>query len=282
MKNKTNPKISVIIRTYNEEKMIEKCLNAIFNQKIKYDFEVIIVDSESKDKTLQIISKFPVKLIKIKKKDFTYGKALNIGCDIAKGEFFIFLSAHAIPKNKYWMENLIKNFNNPKIVAAYGNQTPFKDQDLLAKRKALANSENKSKIQTKPDFFTNANSAIKKSVWLKIKFNEKLIASEDHEWAKRIQEQGHLIIYEPKAIIYHSHDENFKQIFSRSYGEIKANIFIYNKKIILKYLKESSQNFSEDTKYVVKNKQNPVWIIRSFLNNLVIIMATLFAFLKSL
>lgn len=61
--------ISIIIRTYNEEMYLGKCLEKIFNQTYK-NFEVIIVDSESTDNTQKIASKFPVKLVEMKKKNF--------------------------------------------------------------------------------------------------------------------------------------------------------------------------------------------------------------------
>ena len=62
---------SIIIRSYNQENMINECLTKVLNQKIGYPFEVIVVDSGSTDKTLEIVKKFPMKLIQIKKKKFS-------------------------------------------------------------------------------------------------------------------------------------------------------------------------------------------------------------------
>ena len=59
----SKPEISIIIRTYNEERMIEKCLKAVFGQEIPIACEVIIVDSESTDKTLKVDDKFPIKIV---------------------------------------------------------------------------------------------------------------------------------------------------------------------------------------------------------------------------
>ena len=57
---------SIIIRTKNEEKWIDVCLQKIFSQK-KVFFEVIVVDNYSNDKTVDKAKKYPVKIIKIKK-----------------------------------------------------------------------------------------------------------------------------------------------------------------------------------------------------------------------
>ena len=60
-------KVSIIIRTKNEERWIGRCLESIFKQNYK-NFEVIIVDNESTDKTLEKLKNFKIKkVVKIKK-----------------------------------------------------------------------------------------------------------------------------------------------------------------------------------------------------------------------
>ena len=70
--------VSFVIRTKNEEKLIGKVLKSLWDQTYK-NFEVIIVDSGSTDKTLEIVKKFPVKLIEIKPKEYNPSYALNLG-----------------------------------------------------------------------------------------------------------------------------------------------------------------------------------------------------------
>ena len=93
-------KVSIIIRTKNEEKWILHCLKRIFSQTYK-NIEIVIVDNYSTDKTLQKIKGFPHKLIKIKK--FLPGKALNLGIQKASGSIIVCLSAHCIPVNNEWL-----------------------------------------------------------------------------------------------------------------------------------------------------------------------------------
>src|SRR3989344_4324764 len=113
---------SVIIRTYNEEQRLLQCLQAVFSQQTTFPFEVIVVDSESTDKTLSIASRFPVKILHIPKKEFTYGKALNIGGEAAEGQYLVFLSGDAVPENERWLGNLIRNFDVPDVAGGYGKQ----------------------------------------------------------------------------------------------------------------------------------------------------------------
>ena len=71
-------KISIIIRTKNEEKWISKCLQSISNQKVNAEVETILVDNNSSDKTVEIAKIFNInKIVKID--NFLPGKAINLG-----------------------------------------------------------------------------------------------------------------------------------------------------------------------------------------------------------
>ncbi len=74
----------IIIPNYNNEKWIDKCLSSIFNQTYK-EFEVIVVDDLSTDGSLEIIKKYPVKLIKADHKVYN-GGARNIGIRVKSKE----------------------------------------------------------------------------------------------------------------------------------------------------------------------------------------------------
>ena len=91
-------KVSIIIRTKNEEDWLHPCLQAIQKQDEK-KIEVILVDNYSEDKTCEIAKSFGVKKI-IKIKSFFPGKAINEGIKRAKYNNIIILSAHCIPKVK--------------------------------------------------------------------------------------------------------------------------------------------------------------------------------------
>ena len=82
-----NSKISIIIRSKNESFWINKCLLQIKNQSIT-NYEVILVDNNSKDKTVDIAKKiFPkIKIVNYKSKKFYPGKALNLGIKKSTGK----------------------------------------------------------------------------------------------------------------------------------------------------------------------------------------------------
>ena len=98
------PKVSIIIRTKNEERWITACLDAVFSQNYK-DFEVIIVDNKSNDRTLDKIKSFNIQKI-VSIDQYLPGKALNAGIKESVGEYIVCLSSHCIPVNNFGVKPL--------------------------------------------------------------------------------------------------------------------------------------------------------------------------------
>lgn len=227
--------VSIIIRTKNEERWILQCLEKIFMQNYK-NFEVIIVDNFSKDKTLEIAKKYKVKLAKIK--TFFPGKAINIGIKKSQGEYIVCLSAHCIPLDQYWLKNLINDLKKKNVAAVYGRQVPLPYSSPFDKRDLLNTFGLEKKIQKKDTFFHNANSAFKKKIWNKLKFDEKTVNIEDRIWAHNVIKLGYHIVYEPKANVYHFHGIHQNLDEKRCLGVVN----------ILEKL---------DDKFIYKNFENP-------------------------
>lgn len=220
------PETSIIIRTYNEEKHIGNLLRAIETQDYR-DYEIIIVDSSSTDKTLAIAQEFPVKILQIDSKDFTFGYSLNIGCKESKGEYLVFASAHTLPLDEKWLSNLVAPFNNEKIANVFGRQLGHptsKFSEAMDFKRIFGTTSLDSKIPL--DYVNNANAAIRKELWKKRPFDEYLFGLEDIDWTKFITSKGYLIRYEPKAAVYHIHHEAWPQVFNRFRREAIAAVRI--------------------------------------------------------
>ena len=114
-----NYKFSIIIRTYNEEKRIGEVLEAISKQNYK-NYEIIIVDSESTDNTVNICKKYNTKIITIKKESFNYSYASNIGAENATGDILCYISGHSIPVNDDYLLKANIDFNNSVVDGVYG------------------------------------------------------------------------------------------------------------------------------------------------------------------
>ena len=197
-------KCSIIIRTKNEERWINPCLDSIFKQNYK-KFEIIIVDNNSTDKTLDKIKKYNIKQI-ININNYFPVKSLNLGIKKSNGEFIVCISAHCIPTSIFWLSNLVKVIkSNDSYAGVYGRQQPMNFSSLSDKRDLLITFGLDKKIQIKDSFFHNANSIIKRTAWNKINFDESVTNIEDRLWAGKILKKKMNIVYEPSASVYHYH-----------------------------------------------------------------------------
>jgi len=197
-------KVSIIIRTKNEEEWISHCLDMVYRQSFT-DFEVILVDNESTDHTVEIARRYPLsRIISIDR--FFPGLALNKGIRASKGEYIVCLSAHCVPKGVDWLENLLANFSSEENLAgAYGRQLPVSFTDPVDKRDLLITFGRDRRLQTKDYFFHNANSILRRDIWEKFPFDEKATNIEDRIWGKKVTENGYQIAYDPEASVYHYH-----------------------------------------------------------------------------
>lgn len=201
-------KISIIIRTLNEERWIGKCLENVADQSID-ELEVVLVDNLSTDKTVEKAKNVYPDLSLVQIDNYRPGLALNEGIRKSSGEFFVCLSAHCIPVTEEWLENLYNNFEDYSDVAGvYGRQIPTKSSTPVDKRDLIRTFGPEKRVQTKDSFFHNANSIIKREVWNDHPFDEDVTNIEDQIWASEVLNEGYKIIYEPESVVYHYHGIN--------------------------------------------------------------------------
>jgi len=222
--------ISIIILTKNAGRKFKKILAQVSKQKIDKEFEVIIIDSGSRDKTLKIAHQFPVaKILEIKPEEFEHGKTRNLGAILAQGEYLVYLPQDAMPVDKNWLANLILPLKDEGVAGTFSRQIAYPQTNLFEKYYlGFLYPAIEPKKWFGNIFFSNVGSAIKKSVWQKIKFPEGLIMSEDQAWAKEVLSAGYEIVYQPEAIVYHSHNyscwKNFKRNFDSGMSLAKLNL----------------------------------------------------------
>ncbi len=195
--------VSIIIRTKNEERWITACLTSVFNQDYK-DFEVILVDNESSDKTIEKALNYNIARV-ITCKDYRPGLALNMGIRESKGEYVVCISGHCIPVDNNWLSNLLRNIGDNEVAGVYGRQESLAFTSDSDKRDLSIIFGLDRKVQTKDSFFHNANSMIRRNLWNEVPFDETVTNIEDRIWAQKILQKGYKVIYEPDASVYHYH-----------------------------------------------------------------------------
>ncbi|MEJ2563598.1 MAG: glycosyltransferase family A protein [Anaerolineales bacterium] len=216
-----NPRCSVVVRAFNEEKHIGRLLTGIMHQTIK-EVEIVLVDSGSSDATVAIAARYPVKIVHIRPEEFTFGRSLNRGIEQTTSESVVIASAHVYPVFPDWLERLLEPFDNPRVALVYGKQrgnesSYYSEQQHFAK---LFPAE-RIAVQKHP-FCNNANAAIRRTLWQQHPYDESLSGLEDLEWANWALGEGHHIAYIAEAEIIHVHDETPQGVYNRYRREAMA------------------------------------------------------------
>ena len=215
------PQVSIIIRSFNEERHLGALLESIQKQDFQ-NFEMILVDSGSVDGTLDIAKKFPIQIEHIKSEDFTFGRSLNQGIAAARGEIVVMVSAHVLPTSKAWLSHLIEAFSEPSVAISYGMQRGGLGSKFSEDQHWRHWFPNRSNFDQEQAFCNNANSAIRRSLWKKQAYDEQLTGLEDIAWAAWAKEEGYKIAYVAEAEVAHLHDEKPRQVINRHMREAIA------------------------------------------------------------
>ncbi len=214
------PETSIIIRTKNEARWLGEVLRRLLRQSYQ-DFEVVIIDSGSTDKTLEIARGFQdrvrLQILQISPDKYTYPFALNMAIAHSRAsKYLCIMSAHSLPISASWLEDGITDFSLDKkvfCVAGYTGALPdatFLDRVLYGLGEIKFHlTEGKGRHFIK-EFkfgalgFTNA--IILKSFWESRKFNEKYAAGgEDDEWVRYFLKKGYIGVKDIKFKVLHSH-----------------------------------------------------------------------------
>jgi rhamnosyltransferase len=269
---KYNVDTSIIICTRNAGDLFKKVMAGVFNQDYAGNYEVIVIDSSSEDNTDKIAKKYPAKVIIIKPEDFGHGKTRNYGARIARGENLVFLTHDAVPRNRKWLSEIVKDLNKRNIAGIFGRQIArdhavpmekFFYFKMYGEKSILWNKKN---IQYDEIIFSNANSAIKRSFLLKNPFPEDILMSEDREWALNMIDQGYSILYQSSATVTHSHDTRSVNLFKRYFDFGVSHSEIGNSKNKSNFVGKGMSVFIDELKYLIAERKI-LWIPRAFFYN---------------
>jgi len=207
---------SIVIRTLNEAAHLGDLLAMIARQQAPgIETEVVVVDSGSTDGTVEIARSHGARLTTIDKREFSFGRSLNRGCDFARGEILVFISGHCVPVDDRWLAALCAPLTAGRADYVYGRQVGDDDSNYAERRIFAKYFPEESRVPQDGFFVNNANAAILRAAWAPHRFDEDLTGLEDMALGKALVAGGGRIGYVAGATVFHHHAESWAQVRRR-------------------------------------------------------------------
>ncbi len=221
--------ISIVIPVRNGGAPMRRCLEAIRDQEIADDVEIVAVDSGSTDGTQDLVRAFGGRVHEIPGEQFNHGETRNLGARLAGGEIVVFTVDDALPVDARWLDRLTAPLREEnRLAGAYARQIAYETapphQRLYIEHRY--GSEPRLQRASGPDdltvgnvLFSNVSSAIRREVLEEFPFASDIVIAEDLEWSARVLLAGYEIAYVPEAVVRHSHDYTLGDAFKRYFDQ---------------------------------------------------------------
>ncbi|WP_188708130.1 rhamnosyltransferase WsaF family glycosyltransferase [Neiella marina] len=226
-------KAAVIIPTYNAGEEFKPVLEQLLRQQCEFSYEIVVVDSGSTDQTIELINSYndsKIKLVTIPNSEFQHGRTRNFAISQTDAEFVAVITQDATPKDKHWLTNLVKPFDDERVAGVFGaheaypNHSAYVQRDIKSVFERFDMFGDKYKWSTdcvEPgsiewqfllQFYSDNNSCMRRSVWDVMPYPE-IDWGEDQVWAWMIVQLGFVKAYAAESIVYHSHDDSYQKRF---------------------------------------------------------------------
>lgn len=222
----TLPSVSVIIPTLNAEGEIGQLLDALQEQSLK-PCEILVVDSESSDRTIEIASsRESISVVRIKRSSFNHGTTRHEAFLRTSGEFVCYLTQDALPADVSYLNNLVAPMlRDASISLVSGRQLPKRDARRFVQLVQHFNYSNEPNVRTAEDlsmygiktfFASDACSCYRRSAYLSCGGFPSVETNEDMLMAAHLISRGWKVAYEPSAAVLHSHNLTPPEQFARN------------------------------------------------------------------
>lgn len=208
-------KYSIIIPSYNDAENLDKCLSSIRSLDFpREDFEIIVVDNNSTDNTIELVKKYP-EIIYLKEQQQGASFARNKGIKQAKGDIIIFLDSDTVVANG-WLKNLVEPFKTENIGAVGGAILPFNENNPISRYLGISLFLRYHRYGGQRDVkgYPSCNLAVRKEIVSK-GFDTDFFNTygEDKDICYQILDRGFRIVFQHYAIVYHKHPTSLYEFF---------------------------------------------------------------------
>lgn len=236
----THVRASVLIPVKNGGPLLGEVIDAILQQQTPWPFEVIVVDSGSKDDSVALVRAKGVRCEQISPKEFGHGHTRNYLASLSVGEFLVFVTQDAKPATTDWLYNMVRGCDSePAVAGAFGPHRAHPEARHVThcelrqhfagfgSELAVVRLEDRTRFIEDAGyrqwlhFFSSNNACIRRSVWEQLPLPEVAFA-EDQTWALRAIEAGYAKAFVPDAVVYHSHDFGIWETLQRNFDEARS------------------------------------------------------------
>jgi len=214
-KSRQNIDVSIIIPNYNSTAMLNKCLDALFNQDTTCNYEIIVVDSSDKPEERALLDALPDTVKQVHLKNRTYpGIARNIGVEYARGDIIAFTDSDCIPAQN-WVESICvahQKYENSLIGGGIGNGTPGNyvgTAEYMLEFGDFIPSSKQREVESIP----TCNFSIRRDLFVKVGKFENVIKGSDTLFSHQFREKGYKIYFIPSILLNHVNRCDAKRFF---------------------------------------------------------------------
>lgn len=225
-----NPKISVLLPVYNCELYIKEAIDSILNQTFS-DFELLVIDDASTDKTVEIIKSFSDSRIILTQKSRNSGliDSLNFGVSIAKGKYLARMDGDDISLPERFSKQVDFLETNPNIIMC---GTAYKTFGAIEKEIRHPLSHEKIAVQLcLNSAFGHPTVMGKKAIFEKHNYNKDFEKVEDYELWSRLIFEGQVANIDEVLLLYRVHENQVSTLFNnvQRIKNVEIQLFLFKK-----------------------------------------------------
>ncbi len=218
--------VSVLVRVRNEEHALRRLLECLRIQKLDRPVEVVVIDNESDDESAQVARTMGARVFTFPRSLFGYGRAINVGVKLCRGDLIVLLSAHSWPQGDDWLGLMIDGVEKNDVAAAYCRQ--FADGKVCQqeKRRFKAFAQHDYKLDTETLVrrcrsgedvyeiccFSNSAAIFRRELLLRLPFRD-LPFAEDRAFVLDCVMAGHSIAYLSTASVTYRQPATFSNFY---------------------------------------------------------------------
>ncbi|MCE8424198.1 MAG: glycosyltransferase family 2 protein [Candidatus Methanoperedens sp.] len=208
-----NRKISFCIPVYNGEKTIGRCIESILDLTYTNE-EIIIVNDGSTDGTLNILKKYPVKVIDLEQ-NMGRGYARQSALEHASGKYVALLDADGFITNRNWAEKMLSDFTDNRIAGVFSLSRALNKESSIARYWDYLTTTALTPGQVTRGAGTG-NTLIKKSVLDEVGgFDKRLRNAEDSDISEKISKRGYVFYYEPDCLMSREQPSTISEVIKK-------------------------------------------------------------------